>query len=164
MTTTVLAPATAGKTLENTLTFGTMNISILLTGENTGGAFSLMETVARPGTEPPYHMHQREDEIFYITEGHVSVMVDGVVHECFSGQAIFLPRGVPHTFRIRSEIARAVLVVTPAGFEKYFQAVGKPATSFDPPTERMPAADYQEIVGRAAAASGVIMMPVQPQF
>ena len=99
MLATALAPAKAGKTLSNTVSFGTVNATLLLTGEQTGGAFSLVETMMRPGTEPPYHIHEREDETFYIMEGHVTVLVDGVVHECKAGDAIFLPRGIPHTFR-----------------------------------------------------------------
>jgi quercetin dioxygenase-like cupin family protein len=160
---TVLSPAVATRTLNNTVSFGTANITFLLTASETGGNFSLMESVMRPGTEPPYHIHEREDETFYILEGHVSVIADRVVHECRQGQAIFLPRGIPHTFRVRSEVARALVHVTPSGFEKYFQSLGTPAISFDPPSGSRPA-DYLEVAGRAAAAHGVRLSACQPEF
>jgi len=162
MLATALAPAKAGKTLSNTVSFGTVNATLLLTGEQTGGAFSLVETMMRPGTEPPYHIHEREDETFYIMEGHVTVLVDGVVHECKAGDAIFLPRGIPHTFRVRSAVARTIAVVTPSGFEKFFQAVGQPAVSFEAPL--VPMADYAATSGRAAAAFGVRLADQQPEF
>lgn len=164
MIATALAPVIASKTLSNTVTFGTAMVTLLLTGEDTGGAFAVVESVMRPGTEPPYHIHDREDETFYIMEGHFSVMVDGVVHECRAGQTIFLPRGIPHTFRVRSEIARGLVIVTPAGFEKYFQAIGKPAATLDVPSAGSVVPDYFEIAGRAAGERGVRLAPEQPAF
>ena len=65
-TSLALSPVTTAKTLSNTVTFGTVMMTFLITGEQTGGDFSLMEAVMRPGTEPPYHIHEREDETFYI--------------------------------------------------------------------------------------------------
>ena len=101
MLATTLQPVATRKSLANTITFGTVNATILLTGDDTAAAFSLIEAVMRPGTEPPYHIHEREEESFHILEGHLSVMVDGVVHECRTGDTILLPRGLPHTFRVR---------------------------------------------------------------
>jgi len=146
------------------VTFGKVNMSVLLTAENTGGVFSLVENVMRPGTEPPYHVHELEDETFYVLEGQLGVMVDGEVYEVRAGEAIFLPRGVPHTFRVRSEIVRGLGVITPSGFEKFFQAIGKPAGSMDPPSEFASDPGYFETVGRVSARFGVRLMPDQPQF
>jgi len=139
-------------------------MSILLTGEDTGGAFALLETAMRPGSEPPYHIHEREDETFYILEGEVAVMVDGVVRECRAGDTIFLPRGLPHTFRVRSAFARTLAIVTAAGFEKYFLAIGTPAVSMDPPQAGAVVPYYFETVGRASAAFGVRIAEQQPAF
>ena len=164
MSTTALAPVKAVKSLSNTVTFGKVNMSVLLTAEHTGGVFSLVENVMRPGTEPPYHVHEREDETFYVLEGQLGVMVDGEVHEVKAGEAIFLPRGVPHTFRVRSEIVRGLGVITPSGFEKFFQTIGKPAVSMEPPSEFASVPGYFETVGRVSASFGVRLMPEQPQF
>ena len=164
MLATPLAPVSASKSLSNTLTFGTVNSTLLFTGENTGGAFSLLEQHMRPGTEPPYHIHEREDETFYVLEGHLSVMVDGIVHECRAGDSIFLPREIPHTFRVRSEIARALVILTPSGFEKYFQAIGKPAVSLDPPPAGATMPGYFETAARAAEACGIRLAAEQPRF
>ena len=161
---TALAPAVSQRTLSNTISFGTINISLLFTGEETGGSFSLVESVMRPGTEPPYHIHDREDETFYVLEGHLSVMVDGVVHECHPGQTIFLPRGIPHTFRVRSRVARILNYLTPSGFEKYFQQLGTPAMSLDKPNAETRPANYAEVAGRASAMCGVRLADYQPQF
>jgi uncharacterized cupin superfamily protein len=77
---TALAPFTRRKSLNNTYAYGAGAISIPAGGEDTGGAFALIQAVSRPGSEPPLHVHEREDELFYILEGDVHVMVDGAVH------------------------------------------------------------------------------------
>lgn len=43
-------------------------VTIKLTGQETGGAFALLETVTPPGAGPPPHVHHREDETFYVLE------------------------------------------------------------------------------------------------
>lgn len=161
---TSLIPVASARHLENTVSFGNVNISILLSAEDTGGSFALFESMMRPGTEPPYHVHEREDETFHILGGHLSVMVDGVIHECRQGETIFLPRGIPHTFRVRSAVAHALTYVTPGGFEKYFQMVGKPAAALDPPMNAIFPAGYRETMGRAASWCGVRMLETQPEF
>jgi quercetin dioxygenase-like cupin family protein len=44
-------------------------ISNLATEQDTGGAFELVVTRMKKGTEPPPHVHEREDEMFYVLEG-----------------------------------------------------------------------------------------------
>ena len=43
-----------------------------VTSEQSGGAFALGEMWVRPGTEPPLHIHAREDETYYVLEGEVT--------------------------------------------------------------------------------------------
>ena len=48
------------------------------TGENTNGAFGLMEHwMMPPGFASPYHTHHREDEAFYVLEGEMAFVCDG---------------------------------------------------------------------------------------
>jgi hypothetical protein len=44
-----------------------------------------------------------------------------------AGDSGFLPRNVPHTFKISSGYARWLVCFTPAGFEEYFRTIGRPA-------------------------------------
>jgi quercetin dioxygenase-like cupin family protein len=160
----LMASVKQTRTVENSITFGHAVLSFLIGSEETGGNFSLIEVAARPGTEPPYHVHQREDETFYLLEGRVGVMLDGVVHELVPGDSIFLPRGIPHTFRIRSEYSRSLAIITPSGFEGFFKMLGEPATSLEIPQPGPPPADYFERLGRASAQFGVRLADVQPVF
>src|SRR4051794_17089726 len=143
MTVTAFAPYTRRKTLENTYAYGNGFITILAGGEDTGGAFGLFESILKPGSEPPLHVHEREDELLYILEGDVRVKVGDKVHSLSAGDTIFLPRGVPHTFRIKSAVARGLTYLSPAGFVNWFRTIGAPAKSLEfpvkvaPPSEEM---------------------------
>ena len=46
-------------------------MTIKATGEDTRGAFTLVEQLAPPGFGPPLHVHHREDEPFLVLEGRV---------------------------------------------------------------------------------------------
>lgn len=47
----------------------------------------------RRGTEPPPHVHSREDELFYILSGEMTVYVESEVFQLTAGEYMFLPRG-----------------------------------------------------------------------
>jgi len=130
MISTVMAPVASRKTLNNTYRYARGTISVLIDGSETRGTFALLEMMQMPGSEPPLHVHQHEDETFYVLEGRISVWVGGQVHHLEAGGSIFLPRGVPHTFRIKSAEARALNYLSPAGFEEWFRVLGTPAESF----------------------------------
>lgn len=143
MTATALAPFMGRKSLQNTYFYAGGTATILIGGEETGGRFSLVEAVQRPGCEPPLHVHEEADETFYVLEGEIQVMIGGEVHLLSGGDSIFLPRGVPHTFRIKSAVARGLNFMTPAGFEEWFRTLGKPATSFDLPETVLPPSEEE---------------------
>ena len=111
-----VAPFTRRRTLENTYAYGGGIVSILASGEDTAGAFCFSEWAQKPGSEPPMHVHSKEDELLYLTQGSLQVTVGGVIHQISAGDTIFLPRGTPHTFRITSGVARALALITPSGF------------------------------------------------
>jgi mannose-6-phosphate isomerase-like protein (cupin superfamily) len=50
-------------------------MTLKATGEDTGGAYSLTDSVVPPGGGPPPHVHHREDEAFWVLEGELEVMV-----------------------------------------------------------------------------------------
>jgi len=50
-------------------------IRFILTGAETGGAFFLAEVLVPPGGWPPPHIHDREDETFYLLQGALTVWV-----------------------------------------------------------------------------------------
>lgn len=98
-------------------------ITLLLGGAQTGGAFSMFHNKTPPGGGPPPHSHQREDEWFYPLEGDVEFFKDGCWEPAPVGSAVYMPRKSVHTFRNVGDVPLRMLIqVTPAGFEAFFEA------------------------------------------
>jgi quercetin dioxygenase-like cupin family protein len=97
-------------------------IRFILTGAQTGGAFFLAEVLVQPGGGPPPHIHEREDETFYLLQGTLTVQVGDQTIQASQGDCAHLPRGVVHSFRnTGKESARMLVTATPAGIEKFFE-------------------------------------------
>ncbi|HEX8395247.1 MAG TPA: cupin domain-containing protein [Longimicrobium sp.] len=97
------------------------DFELMLDGEQTGGALAIALTATHPGGGPPPHVHQNEDEIFIVQEGTIELWSDGAWTPAGPGSVSFLPRGVPHTYRnAGTEIARHWVIVTPAGFDRFY--------------------------------------------
>gem|GEM_PF-761961 len=102
--------------------------------KDTNGAFCLVEGTLAPGSEPPPHVHTREDELFYVLEGEFDVYVGKEAFKVESGECVFLPRFKPHAFVIRSPRLRVLALFSPAGLEEAFRSIDSPAQSLELPT------------------------------
>jgi mannose-6-phosphate isomerase-like protein (cupin superfamily) len=102
------------------LRFGEVEVTIRASAENTGGLFTLIEE-HRP-VDTPLHMHAHEDELFYGLEGEHVITVGDEEHQIGPGGLVFAPRGLPHAQRrIVPRTGRVLIVVSPAGFERFFR-------------------------------------------
>lgn len=136
-------------------------LTMLATGEETGGRFSLVEEVGRKGlsADSPTHLHTREDESFYVLEGEVTFSIGDEVVHATAGSFVFLPRGVPHRFVLASEHVRMLNLCSPAGFEGFFEALSVPAEAMTlpPPPDGPP--DIVRLLAAAAAYGVEILGP-----
>ena len=106
--------------------------TIKLDGSHTNGAFALVEQNNEPGTSIPEHFHTQEDEIFYVLEGEIEFTVSKEKILAASGTTVFLPKGVPHSFKVGRSGARSLVMLQPAGTEKMFRELsGLPAGAPD---------------------------------
>jgi quercetin dioxygenase-like cupin family protein len=110
----------------DTLFLGVHRFRWLATAADTGGAFSCCEILAVRGGEPPFHTHQLEDQAFFVLEGEVDVHVGEETVAAGPGDLVWLPRGVRHSFAIRSETVRLLEMSTPGGLEDAFLALSVP--------------------------------------
>ena len=55
--------------LGTTMSYMGSLMSFLARSEDTGGRFALVEFRSQPGTEPPAHLHEWENELCYVLEG-----------------------------------------------------------------------------------------------
>src|SRR5215469_250284 len=128
--------------LERSKWYMGMLLTNLAETPDTNGAFSLFEAILVPGTEPPPHVHSREDELFYVLEGEFDVYVGEEVFNGKTGECIFLPRFKPHAFIIRSPRLRLLILFAPAGVEEAFRRMSSPAQNLNPP---MGATTYSKV-------------------
>jgi quercetin dioxygenase-like cupin family protein len=99
---------------------------VLVDGEETNGNYSVVDSVGPQGNMPPLHVHQREDEVFHVVEGQLTVFLPGEAVELNAGDTLRAPCGVPHTYRVESETCRWLVFCQPAGFEEFVRAVSEP--------------------------------------
>ena len=104
------------------------------TADNSG-AFDLVVSKIRRGTEPPPHVHSREDEVVYVLSGEMRFYVDGEVFTVTAGECMFLPRRRPHAWLITSEEAHMILLVVPGGFLGAINKMNAPAERMEVPTD-----------------------------
>jgi quercetin dioxygenase-like cupin family protein len=98
------------------------DITFLITGEQTGGAYFMAAVSVRPGGANPPHIHHREEESLYLQQGTLTVQVGGETLTASAGDFILLPRGVAHSFQNTGNVdAKVLLVAAPAGLEKFFE-------------------------------------------
>ena len=134
-------------------------MTFLITGEETGGAFFMSEISVAPGGGTPPHIHHREDEAFRLLEGTLTIQVGGDTITASAGDFAFLPRGMAHSFKNTGDgIAKALVLITPAGLEGFFTEVFEAAAD---PTAAPPAAS-KELIGRALAAAPRYGMELLP--
>ena len=99
------------------------NLVFKVTGQDSDGEVFVMEYTAPAGFPgPPPHVHAQTDEVFYVLSGSIAVLLADRTVQADAGSFVFVPRGVPHTFANRGETPATFLaVMTPAGFEGYFE-------------------------------------------
>ena len=96
-------------------------ITFKLVGANTGGAYSFLE-VEMDGDGPPQHIHKNEDEVYYVVEGEINVLLGERTFKARAGTLFLIPRGTVHTVsRATQEPAKMLAIFSPPGFEQFFE-------------------------------------------
>lgn len=100
---------------------------VKLTGAQSDGSLAVIEQLVPPG-DSPYHVHYNEDEALYVLDGEMTFFLGDQSWTGGPGTLAFLPRGVPHGFRVEGDRpARFLILATPAGFEQFIIEAGEPA-------------------------------------
>lgn len=102
-------------------------LEIVVTGEETAGAYAVVEDRSMPGFGPPPHIHHREDEAFYVIEGEYLFGSDQGEVRIGPGGFVHAPKGRLHWWRnVGQGRGRHVEVFVPGGLEKMFTEIGEP--------------------------------------
>jgi quercetin dioxygenase-like cupin family protein len=101
-----------------------------VTAEGTGGSLTVEEWGLPPGGLIPPHTHTREDECNFVLEGELTCDVGGEIVVARAGSYVLKPRGVPHAlFNSGTVPVRVLEILTPGGFESYFDEYEEIAAS-----------------------------------
>jgi quercetin dioxygenase-like cupin family protein len=133
------------------------------TGAQTGGAYLLVEELARRGKVTPLHTHPAEEETFYVLDGEALMHLDGEQRPITAGGFVSVPPGVPHAYLVTSETARTLILITPGSgaTEDFFRAAGEPAAERELP----PAGPLDiERISTAARHTGAVAILGPPPF
>jgi len=132
-------------------------LTFIATGKDTNGKYALIETIMRKGLEPPGHTHTLEDESFYVLEGEMLFTVGGKEKLLKAGDHIYLPRNIPHGFKIQTDTAKYLLQVAPAGLEEMFIEVSLPAEKHElpPPPSGPPSPEFIQLMSELTTKYGI---------
>jgi quercetin dioxygenase-like cupin family protein len=130
--------------------------TILVTGQDTAGKYTLIDMHVPAGGGPPPHRHDFE-EMFTVLDGEVRVTFRGQTMTAQAGQTINVPANAPHSFTNASDRpSRLLCMCAPAGQEELFTLVGQAvATRTEAPPPLSP---------DAQAAFIARSMSLAPQF
>jgi mannose-6-phosphate isomerase-like protein (cupin superfamily) len=87
----------------------------------TGGDFSLMERTVPPhGRRPPPHRHVNCSEAFWVLDGTITFVLDGVSLSGRRDDFLLVPRGAGHTFGNDGDEPARLLVLHAPAMDGYF--------------------------------------------
>jgi len=138
----------AGRNLD----LGTFEAVVLASAAQTSGEFTLLQTQSEPPDfGPPMHIHHDAAEAFYVLSGEYLMYVEDWQEHCAPGTFVYVPRGIPHTFKVVSAgPARKLNIFAPAAMVGFFEELAEAESSGQATPERLAAIathNHMEIVG-----------------
>jgi quercetin dioxygenase-like cupin family protein len=93
-----------------------------------------VEQIIQPHNGPPPHIHHKEDEAFYVLDGEFTFLCGDLQRICETGSFVYIPKHTLHTFQnTGGRTGKLLVIITPAGLEEFFYAIGTPAENFSAP-------------------------------
>ena len=98
-------------------------VVIKASGDDTLGQLCVIDSVCPPGLSVGAHVHDGEDEMFYVLEGELTGFCDGDRWTATPGCFVFVPRDRLHGFTVTSSWpARAIVITGPAKLDRQIAA------------------------------------------
>jgi quercetin dioxygenase-like cupin family protein len=101
-------------------------VVIKASGDDTLGQLGVMESVYPPALSVHPHVHDGEDEMFYLLEGELTGFCDDDRWTAAAGSFVFVPRDRLHGFTVTSRgPARAIIITGPSQLDRQIAARGQ---------------------------------------
>lgn len=127
--------------------------TILVSGEETAGRYTLIDMLVPPGGGPPPHRHDFE-EMFTILDGEIELTFRGETLVARTGETVNIPANAPHQFQNKSgQPARLLCLCSPAGQEEFFAEVGVPVATRTTPALKLNEVEQAAFIEKAQALS-----------
>ena len=125
--------------------------TILISGEETAGRYTLIDMHVPAGGGPPPHRHDFE-EMFSVLEGAIEVTLRGETKTASAGETVNIPANAPHVFKNSSkQPARLLCMCSPPGQERFFAEVGTPVSTRTTPPPKLDEAAQAAFIAKAIA-------------
>ena len=93
--------------------------TVRISSRQTDGAYCVCEMTTMPGDGVSRHVHDRDEEFYYILEGAYEMQAGDERFTAEAGSLVVIPRDVPHQFRNAGKVpARALMIFRPGGFDE----------------------------------------------
>ncbi len=114
----------------------------LVSASDTGGQLGVSVVTQPCGAASPLHVHTREAEAWYVLDGEITYVAGAATVPMGPGDFIYLPRNVPHAFRVTGPgPARFLALSLPGRLLDLYDEVGTPALDRRLPGGGAPAAE-----------------------
>jgi quercetin dioxygenase-like cupin family protein len=118
--------------------------TIVVTGKDTAGRYTLIDMHVPPGGGPPPHRHDFE-EMFTILDGEVEFTFRGETMVARVGETVNIPANAPHSFRNAGDSpARLLCMCSPSGQEEFFLEIGSRVSGRTSPPPELSEAEQEE--------------------
>lgn len=135
-------------------------LRVVCDASTTEGQLTVLEQWAPGGFSPPLHVHHREDTALHVLDGDLTVLVGDITTRVGPGEMAWLPKDVPHTFRVDSDGAHFLEYATPGGIEGFHIEASDPATAPGLPEPSEP--DIDTLIAAFVRHDGQILGPPLP--
>jgi mannose-6-phosphate isomerase-like protein (cupin superfamily) len=123
-------------------------IDILADADATNGAFAFIRVRhSAKMWEPPLHYHNDTDELWYVTQGTLTIRLGDETFDAPAGTLVSAPRGVPHAFMFDVD-SELLIFLLPPGVEQTFTLPSSsiPARELTMPPPGSPLPDPEEML------------------
>lgn len=127
--------------------------TILASGEQTGGCYTLLEVKFRKGLVIEPRIYQDKDEILYVFEGNMTFLLGDKVLPATKGSLVYIPSTTVYSAKVESEGAHCLNIHTKSGFDEFIKYIGTPGNG----QQRVaPKEDFVEKIVDAGARSRLL--------